>query len=249
MGLEAATFISELNALNPVGAIDFVREGANHLRLVKGALLTTLPNLNGVVNATPAQLNLLVGLTGNIRTSTSTPLAGEEVLMKSTAISGAPSAVDFINGSGGVTISSAYNEFRLVFTNITQASGNAKLRLDFSINGGSTWAQGVADGAVHRIDGASPTSAALTGVGYVPVNGEQANASENTGIYAEVRLIRNVGTDTFGVFVQYHGATAGRNGSFRGRLVVATGLNAIRAYWDSGAFANTGRIELFGRKS
>ena len=63
MGLESATFLSGLVATNPIGATDPKSQGDDHLRLIKSVLLATFPNLNAAVNATPAQLNLLVGLT------------------------------------------------------------------------------------------------------------------------------------------------------------------------------------------
>lgn len=242
MTIEAATYIDTLNASYPEGASP-ANELDNHARLTKSAIKSTWPNITGPVTGTQADLNQLTGKTALLADT-----AGQRVLMKSTTISGAPSAVDFVNGSGGVVISSAYNEFMLVFANITQASGNAKLRLDFSNDGGSTWAQGANDGEVLRIDTTTPTSAVLS-TQYLPVNGDQANASESTGIYAIVQMVRNAGTETFGTFVRYHGATAGRGGFLHGRLAVSSGFNAIRAYWDSGAFANTGTIALFGRKA
>ena len=63
MGLESATFLSGLVATNPIGATDPKSQGDDHLRLIKSVLLATFPNLNAAVNATPAQLNLLVGQT------------------------------------------------------------------------------------------------------------------------------------------------------------------------------------------
>lgn len=60
MALEAGDgFISGLVATNPVNATDQVAQGDDHIRLIKTALKGTFPNLNGAVNATPAQLNVL----------------------------------------------------------------------------------------------------------------------------------------------------------------------------------------------
>lgn len=64
MGLEVATYISGLNASNPVGVSDPKSQGDDHLRLIKSTLLNTFPNINSVVSATPAELNRLVGVTG-----------------------------------------------------------------------------------------------------------------------------------------------------------------------------------------
>lgn len=64
MGLETGTYISDLVATNPTST-DPKSEGDNHLRLIKSTIKTTFPNINGAVNATPAQLNTLVGLTAS----------------------------------------------------------------------------------------------------------------------------------------------------------------------------------------
>lgn len=61
MGLETGTFISDLVITNPLGTDD--RSTADdHLRLIKKVLENTLVNFNAAVNATPTELNLLVGL-------------------------------------------------------------------------------------------------------------------------------------------------------------------------------------------
>lgn len=57
MGLEAATFIHQLNPANPVGAVDPKAQGDDHLRLIKSTLQATFPNITGAVTATQAQLN------------------------------------------------------------------------------------------------------------------------------------------------------------------------------------------------
>lgn len=60
MGLESATYISDLVATNPDGA-DGKDKGDDHLRLLKSVLKASFPNVNGAVNATPAELNSTVG--------------------------------------------------------------------------------------------------------------------------------------------------------------------------------------------
>ena len=64
MGLETATYITGLNASNPVHATDQVSQGDDHLRLIKGVLLSTFPNLNAAVDLTPTEMNYLDGVTG-----------------------------------------------------------------------------------------------------------------------------------------------------------------------------------------
>lgn len=64
MGLEVATYISGLNASNPVGVSDPKSQGDDHLRLIKSTLLNTFPNIAGAMNASHTELNRLVGVTG-----------------------------------------------------------------------------------------------------------------------------------------------------------------------------------------
>jgi microcystin-dependent protein len=58
MGLEVAEFVGQLVSNWPLGT-DRVREGDDHLRLLKRVLQNTFPNMNQAVTATPAQLNAL----------------------------------------------------------------------------------------------------------------------------------------------------------------------------------------------
>ena len=64
MGLETGTYISDLNASNPVHATDNVGEGDDHLRLIKSCLLNSLPGVTGAVTSTHTELNYLDGVTG-----------------------------------------------------------------------------------------------------------------------------------------------------------------------------------------
>jgi len=61
MALEAANYIDGLVATNPPGS-DQASTADDHLRLLKSVLKNTFPNINGAVNATPAQLNGLFSL-------------------------------------------------------------------------------------------------------------------------------------------------------------------------------------------
>jgi len=65
MALEAANYISQLVPTNPPGT-DQAATTDDHLRVIKRAVYQTFPNLNGVVNCTPAQLNGLTGLGNNL---------------------------------------------------------------------------------------------------------------------------------------------------------------------------------------
>lgn len=57
MSLETATYINQLNPLNPDGAVDLVSTSDDHLKLIKSTLKNTFPNVTGPVNLTQAELN------------------------------------------------------------------------------------------------------------------------------------------------------------------------------------------------
>lgn len=62
MPVETATYITQLNAANPLGS-DERSTIDDHMRLLKQVLLNTLTNLNAAVTASSAELNLLDGAT------------------------------------------------------------------------------------------------------------------------------------------------------------------------------------------
>ena len=66
MGLETASYISQLNSSNPT-ATDPVSEGDDHLRLVKGVLKTQFSGLSGTtaVTTSEAEMNILDGVTAS----------------------------------------------------------------------------------------------------------------------------------------------------------------------------------------
>lgn len=64
MGLEVATHINQLVATNPIGAADPKSQGDDHLRLIKGVLVTDFPNIGAPVTGTPAQFNALTAAAG-----------------------------------------------------------------------------------------------------------------------------------------------------------------------------------------
>jgi hypothetical protein len=67
MALEAASFISDLNASNPTGS-DGRNTADDHLRLIKAAVKATFPNVAGAVTPTHTELNYVGGVTSAIQT-------------------------------------------------------------------------------------------------------------------------------------------------------------------------------------
>lgn len=66
MPLESATYINQLQPTNPDGADDLNR-GDDHIRLTKGALVTSLPNIGGVVTASHTELSYVTGVASPIQ--------------------------------------------------------------------------------------------------------------------------------------------------------------------------------------
>lgn len=64
MGLETASFVSQLNGTNPV-ATDGLAQADDHMRLIKTTLTNTFANMDGAVTTTDSELNTLTGYTGD----------------------------------------------------------------------------------------------------------------------------------------------------------------------------------------
>jgi len=60
---ENANYIWQLDRFRPDGSIDKVYNGDDEIRQLKATILNTFPNITGVVNASHAEINLLVGQT------------------------------------------------------------------------------------------------------------------------------------------------------------------------------------------
>lgn len=63
MGLETGTYISDLNAVNPVGASDPKSQGDDHIRLIKSTILASFPGITGAMTKTHTELNNAPDLT------------------------------------------------------------------------------------------------------------------------------------------------------------------------------------------
>lgn len=68
MGIESSfNYISDLDASNPDGT-DNANMGDDHIRGIKNVLVTTFPNISGVVTATHTELSFVSGVTSAIQT-------------------------------------------------------------------------------------------------------------------------------------------------------------------------------------
>jgi hypothetical protein len=64
MPLEVASYINGLVSTNPVST-DGLAQADDHLRLIKGTILSTFPNITGAVTSTHTEINKLTGFTGS----------------------------------------------------------------------------------------------------------------------------------------------------------------------------------------
>ncbi len=67
MGLETVVYINTLNPANPTGK-DGQKDGDDHIRNIKTAILATFPNITGAVTPTNTEFNFVLGATSNIQT-------------------------------------------------------------------------------------------------------------------------------------------------------------------------------------
>lgn len=92
MSLESATYINQLVRTNPNGA-DPKGQGDDHLRMIKGALLNTFPNINGPVTVHQDELNALAYGTALLKTGM--------ILLWSGTIATIPTGWALCNGTNG----------------------------------------------------------------------------------------------------------------------------------------------------
>jgi len=122
MGLETATYISDLNSSNPVHGVDDVSVGDDHIRLIKACLLATFPNFVGAaMTKTEAELNA--------DPQSPTPL----VIATPTTVNNSTTLVD-ITGLTGFTIEAgeSYRLRALLFYDA--GAGTADLKIGFSFS-------------------------------------------------------------------------------------------------------------------
>jgi hypothetical protein len=164
MGVESASYISQLVNTNPVVG-DPVGEGDDHLRLIKAVLQLQFPNLTaGAVNTTQTEMNLLDGVTALTSLATAnTWTAGQRGEI--TALTSATSVTIDMANSNNFSCTMAHN---VVFENpsndtagqsgsifLTQdgtGSRTASWGTDWDFAGGTAPTLTTTAAAVDRID-------------------------------------------------------------------------------------------------
>jgi hypothetical protein len=135
MGLESATYISQLVATNPVGATDPTAQGDDHIRLIKATLQNTFPNINAAVNASDEELNQLVGVTGSIEAMRGMPFTSQAAPYAIAA--GDNGKFVDISSTGTVTLGALAAGFACMISNVS--GGNVTLT---SSSGNLRWQNG-----------------------------------------------------------------------------------------------------------
>ena len=136
MALESASFINDLVSANPPGS-DTLAQADDHIRLIKGVLKSTFPNINQAISSTPLQLNTYLVPQGAI-------------LMWSGSTASIPSGWALCNGSTQAK---------------ADGTGNVTLpdlRDRFIVGAGSTYAVGATDGATSNTPVITMTNASVT---------------------------------------------------------------------------------------
>jgi len=135
MGLESATYISQLVATNPVGATDPKAQGDDHLRLIKSTLQNTFPNINAAVTAADEEINQLVGVTGPVEAMRGMPFTSQAAPY-AIATGDNGKFVD-ISSTGTVTLGALAAGFACMISNVS--GGNVTLT---SSSGSLRWQNG-----------------------------------------------------------------------------------------------------------
>lgn len=119
MGLETATYISQLVETNPDG-LDAKSQGDDHLRLIKKTIKNTFPNVTGPVTATQADLNK-TAVIGNF-------CFPGMIVMWSGTIGTIPSGWKLCNGVGSISTGVTVPDLRTRFIRGTDGTTGGAVR-------------------------------------------------------------------------------------------------------------------------
>lgn len=189
MGLETVTNIDDLVITNPLST-DARSQGDDHIRNIKIALKTDLPNITGAMTATQAELNVNAGVTAG------TVTASKTVVVDSS------SKVDVWNVDNlvlnGNTISAGTGA-----VNITPAAGSA-IVLDGTINVDAGVITGATDITSTNLTGTLATAAQanITSLGTLTtLTVDNININGNTIISTDAAGAINITPNTTGDLV------------------------------------------------
>lgn len=246
---------------------------------VSGAISAThtqLSYVTGVTSAIQTQLDAKAALASPALTGTPTAptaasgtsttqiattafvaggVSGDFILIKDTTISGTPTTVDFINGSGGVVLNSTYDEYLITFSSVVPTTNGVNLLMRTSTNA-STF-----DSTANDYGYAAQQ---LNAVGTLTsVTAGQASGATSIQLAASILNTANTGVSGYLVlwkpateFAKMYFALTAMDGAVNSSLATITGsalryandVDGIRFLLSGGGTFAAGRIKLFGRK-
>lgn len=176
------------------------------------------------------------------------------VLLKSTPISGTPTSVDFVNGTGGAVISSTYDEYLITLSSVKPSTDGVSLMFRTSTDAGVSYSASAGDYKyTERIyTGGSGADASDGGTAtHIQIASTIGNAAGEEGVSGQLTFwAPSAATPLMVQFNTAHrestaGAAQGVIGT--GFRVTAADVDAVRIMFSSGTMAS-GTIKLFGRK-
>ena len=240
MTVESAPYVADLVSTNP-SSTDFIYEGDDHLRLIKAAVKASFPNVSGAVTLTHTAINSALLPT----------TSGQWTMMRNVTVSGTPSAIDFVNGSNGVVISSSYDAYMIEVTNLKSTSGAVTARLQISENAGSTFPAN-ATGCAWQSDTISGTSSLSSGSasGFLTI----ANVglpSTDPGLSGRIFIQRPLSGDLrCPVFIELMGDTTTWITTAGVMASTTNQFDAVRLTLSGSTFAGSNaRVRFYGRRA
>ena len=151
MALDTGTYISSLNASNPVHATDQVSQGDDHIRFTKAKILETWPNVTGECTSTHTEFNNLTGVTGTTGTG--------DLVLDDTPTIATPTLTGVVTATGSLAVTG-------VITGSIAAS---------QVDGGTFVNDRISESSVRQHDGALAISESqITDLGTYLESGDTA---------------------------------------------------------------------------
>lgn len=262
---------------NIAGAVTPTHTELNYVDGVTSALQTQLdakaptasPTFTGTITGAAMTLTGAVTLTGASAVTVPTPTASTQAatkayvdgavgsgagvwtLLKSTTAA-SDATIDFVNGTGGVIISSTYDEYMVELIAVLPAS-NAVFYMRTSTDAGSTYPSSAADYSYNVIEN---VSGSVTGT--VNVNGTETrltttqvgSGSGQKGVYGTVRFYKPSAASKLHILSDLaflSGTTAMIHAIGSSVRAADADVDAIRFLFDSGNIAS-GTFNLYARR-
>ena len=187
MGLEVATYISGLNASNPIHATDQVSQGDDHLRLLKSTIKASFPGITGPVLSTQVELNYLDGATGVTGT-------GQTVRHTAPTFSGLVTAGSFAGSIAAANIDSGIlPDARIQASGVTQWQASLSIT-ESQISDFGTYLSDNDQITTLEVGNATDTTLSRKAAGTLAVEGD-AVFSHDAGSYTSAKIHFSNGTE------------------------------------------------------